>query len=65
MAGEAAAAGGIPGLQLSAGPSQASGSSGGTTSTGAFMFKSADKTLWQQVFPFALLGVTAWLIWKK
>ncbi len=64
MAGEAAATG-LPPLSLSAGPSQASGSSGGTTSTGAFMFKSADKTLWQQVFPYAILGVTAWLIWKK
>jgi hypothetical protein len=66
MAGEAAAAStGLPPLSLSAGPSQASGSSGGTTGTGAFYFNQPETTLFQQLVPFAILGVMAWAIFKR
>jgi outer membrane protein TolC len=65
MAAEAAAASVMPQLGLTAGPSNATASSGGTTTTGAFNFNQPETTLFQQVLPFAILGVMAWAIWKK
>lgn len=54
---------GLPPLSLSGGPSQASGSSGGTNTTGDFYYRSDDWTT--RLMPFAVLGVAAWLIWKR
>lgn len=56
---------GLPPLNVSSGPAVSEAGGGfGEAGTGAFHFKSKP-SLFQQILPFAVLGVAAWLILKR